>query len=264
MTATQSIPPERVLFQEIIPGGAMWSHALKRHNTLRMTTIEEAANVGMMLYNNDHPLDRLNLPDSLKAQHTAKLTAGHVLYSDMGHVLCSISADTCGWHDPLAGHSTARMVASKYGPSSYQQKRNDFHKNARDQFLIELAKWGLGKADLVANLNFFSKVAVDSEGNMQFVGANSTPGMYVDLRAEMNVLVVLNTCQHPMDPEPEYSPKPLHLTVWKSDPPPSDDPCRTSRPENERGFILTGTTPLVELAQLRATRCDMRLKKAYA
>jgi uncharacterized protein YcgI (DUF1989 family) len=125
------------------------------------------------------------------------------------------------------------------GPSSYQQERNDFHKNARNQFLIELGKWGLGKADLVANVNFFSKVAVDNDGKMQFADGNSTPGMYVDLRAEMNVLVVLNTCQHPMDPEPDYSPKSAHITVWKSEPPASDDPCRTSRPENERGFILT-------------------------
>ncbi len=85
----------------------MWSYALKRHHTLRVTDIESGANVGAMLYNLNHSLDRLNLPDTLKAQHTAKLTTGNVLLSDMGHVLCSISADTCGWHDPLAGHSTA-------------------------------------------------------------------------------------------------------------------------------------------------------------
>jgi len=239
MTNAQAIQEVHVLREENIPGGAMWSYALKRHHTLKVTAIESGANVGAMLYNLNHPLDRLNLPDTLKAQHTAKLTTGNVLLSDMGHVLCSISADTCGWHDPLAGHSTAALVRAKYGQSSYQEKRNAFHRNARDQFLIELGKWGLGKMDLVANINFFSKVTVDAEGRMQFVGGNSAAGSYIDLRAEMDTLLVLNTCQHPMDPDPQYNPKPVRIAVWKSDPPAANDPCRTACPENARGFALT-------------------------
>src|ERR1700720_610642 len=145
MTTAEMRPGIPFLFEEEIPGGAMWSYALKRYHTLRLTDLQGGVNVGAMLYRLDHPLDRLNLPDTLKAQHTAKLTAGNVLLSDLGHVLCSITEDTCGWHDPLAGHSTAAMVRAKYGLSSYQQERNAFHRNARDQFLIELGKWGLGK-----------------------------------------------------------------------------------------------------------------------
>jgi urea carboxylase-associated protein 2 len=239
MNTTQPIPTDRIVFEETIPGGAMWSGVLNRHRTLRLTDIAGGVNVSALLYNHDQPLDRLNLPDTLKAQHTAKLGRGYVLYSDMGRVLCSISADTCGWHDPLGGHSTAALVQSKYGTSAYQNERNAFHRNARDQFLIELGKWGLGKADLVANLNFFSKVVVDEAGKMRFEPGNSVAGNYIDLRGEMNVLVVLNTCQHPMDPDPRYHPKSLQLTVWKSDPPAANDLCRTFRPENERGFILT-------------------------
>jgi uncharacterized protein len=232
-------PAVRLLTEEDIPGGAMWSYALKRHHTLRLTAMESGANVGAMFYHLNNLLDRLNLPDTLKAQHTAKLTAGNVLLSDLGHVLCSITEDTCGWHDPLAGHATAAMVRAKYGPSSYQQERNGFHRNARDQFLIELGKWGLGKIDLVANINFFSKVKVSADGKMQFIGENSIAGSYVNLRAEMDTLVVLNTCQHPMDPDPLYHPKSVRSAIWKSDPPSSDDPCRTACSENARGFILT-------------------------
>lgn len=217
----------------------MGSYVLKRHHTLRLTANESGANVGAMLYNLNHPLDRLNLPDTLKAQHTAKLTSGNVLLSDMGHILCSISADTCGWHDPLAGHSTAAQVKAQYGQSSYQKERNAFHRNARDQFLIELGKWGLGKMDLVANINFFSKVTVDVEGRTHFVSGNSSSGSYVDLRAEMDTLLVFNTCQHPMDPDPQYNPKPVHIAIWQSRPPAADDPCRIACPENARGFILT-------------------------
>jgi urea carboxylase-associated protein 2 len=239
MKSDQLIPPDRILFEEVLPGGGMWSCSLQRHSTLRLTAQGDGANVGALFYNRDHFLDRLNLPDTLKAQHTAKLTAGHVLFSDMGHVLCSIIGDSIGWHDPLGGHANAAITESKYGLSTFQEARNAFHKNARDQFLIELGKWGLGKADLIANVNFFSKVTVDQEGRMQFAPGNSVRGDYVDLRAELNALVVLNTCPHPMDPNPVYAPKEVKLTVWKSDPPAANDRCRTSRPENERGFILT-------------------------
>jgi urea carboxylase-associated protein 2 len=239
MTTEQTIPGLQLLFAEDIPGGAMWSCTIRRHHALRLTAVEAGANVGAMLYNRNHPLDRLNLPDTLKAQHTAKLTTGNVLLSDLGHALCSISADTCGWHDPLAGHSTAALVRAKYGPSSYQKERNSFHRNARDQFLIELGKWGLGKLDLVANINFFSKVTVNDDGRMLFQSGHSAAGAYVDLRAEMDTLLILNTCQHPMDPDPNYNPKPVRIAIWKSDPPALDDPCRTACPENARAFTLT-------------------------
>ena len=92
MTTAETSPSVPVLFEEEIPGGAMWSYALKRYHTLRLTDLQGGVNVGAMLYRLDHPLDRLNLPDTLKAQHTAKLTTGNVLLSDMGHALCSISA----------------------------------------------------------------------------------------------------------------------------------------------------------------------------
>src|SRR5262245_28458570 len=191
-----SEPP--ILFEEHLPGGGLWSWLLRRHTTLRLTDIEGGANVGLMAYNADDPLDRLNLPDTLKAQYTAKLTRGHVLMSDMGRTLLSITADTCGWHDPLGGHDNAALVREKYGEHNYQQARNDWYRNAHDNFLVELGKHGLGARDLVANANFFSRLDADNEGHLTFRPGNSKAGDTVDLRAEMNVLVVLNTCQHPL------------------------------------------------------------------
>jgi urea carboxylase-associated protein 2 len=231
--------PEKILFEELLPGGGLWSWRLRRHQTLRITDLEGGANVGLMAYHAEAPLDRLNLPDTLKAQHTAKLTRGHVLMSDMGHTLFSITADTCGWHDPLGGHGNAALVERKYGRATYQEKRNDWFRNAHDNFLIELGKHGLGKRDLVANLNFFSQLDVDAEGKMTFHTGNSRAGDAVDLRAEMNVLVVLNSCQHPLDPNPQYAPKPVKLTVLATPPPGADDFCRNFRSENQRSFILT-------------------------
>jgi urea carboxylase-associated protein 2 len=179
------------------------------------------------------------MPDTLKAQHIARLTDGFVLYSDMGRVLCSITADTVGWHDPIGGCSNARLVAAKYGGARYQECRNEYHKNALDSFLVELGKWGLGPRDLVANVNFFSRVDVAADGSMSFHAGNSKAGAYVELRAEMNVLAIVNTCQHPLDPNPKYEPKPVGLSIRRVEAPGASDPCRLSRPENERGFTLT-------------------------
>lgn len=230
---------ETLLFEESVPGGGMWSFVLRRHLTLRITTEADGANVGLMAYNADAPLDRLNLPDTLKAQYTAKLMRGHVLMSDMGHALLSITADTVGWHDPLGGHGNAAHALSKYGKADYQTHRNDWHRNAHDNFLIELAKHGLGKRDLVGNANLFSRVDINSDGVMSFHPDNAKAGDSIDLRAEMNVLIVLNTCQHPLDPSPTYSPKPVKLSVLKTPTPAADDYCRNFRSENQRCFTLT-------------------------
>jgi urea carboxylase-associated protein 2 len=227
------------LFDELVQPGATWSHVLKRGTALRITDIEGGANAGAIFYNWENCAERYNMPDTLKAQHTAHLTSGHVLYSDMGRVLCSITSDSLGWHDPLSGCSNAALVRQKYGEARYQEYRNDCYKNAYDGFVIELAKYGLAARDLAAPINFFSKVSVDDGGSMHFAVRHSQPGDRVELRAEMNLLVILNTCQHPLDPNPSYQPKPVHLSIRKVDAPKPDDVCRMSRPENQRGFVLT-------------------------
>ena len=228
-----------VLWEELIQPGATWSHVLKRGTAVRITDMLGGANVGAMFYNAELPVERYNMPDTLKAQHIARLTKGFVLYSDMGRVLCSITGDTVGWHDPIGGCSNASLVRSKYGSATYQEFRNEYYKNARDGFLVELGKHGLDARDLVANVNFFSKVQVGLDGAMKFIPGHSAPGSYVELRAEMNVLAILNTCPHPLDPNSHYDPKPVRIEVRRVQSPGADDPCRVSRPENERGFTLT-------------------------
>jgi urea carboxylase-associated protein 2 len=185
------------------------------------------------------PGERYNMPDTLKAQYTAFLSRGRVLLSDMGRVLCSIVEDTCGWHDTLCGHSNAAVVASRHGHKPYSRARNDFHRNAHDNFLVELSKWGLGARDLGPNVNFFSKVVVDDDGNLSFVADHSAPGALVDLRAEMDVLVVLTAVAHPLDRSPVYAPRPVELVVSESAEPAADDLCRLSRPEAARAFENT-------------------------
>jgi urea carboxylase-associated protein 2 len=212
---------------------------LKRGTALRIEAIEDNANVGAIFLNADNPSERLNLPDTLKAQHIARLTTGSVLYSDMGRILCSITDDTLGWHDPLGGCSDAKLVEERYGKRSYQYAKNDWHQNALDGFLIELAKHGLNSRDLMMNVNFFSKVEVSEDGGMRFIQNHAPADVGVELRAEMNTLVILNTCQHPMDPSEVYAQRPVKLTIKQVEAPGPDDVCRNFRPENGRGFTLT-------------------------
>ena len=227
------------LFEDVVREGATWSHVLKRGTALRITDTVGGANVGALFYNWENTAERYNMPDTLKAQHIARLTRGCVLYSDMGRVLCSITDDTVGWHDPLSGCGNAAQARARYGVAGYQEARNEYVKNAFDGFVIELAKYGMTARDLTAPVNFFSRVVVRETGAVTFVPTRARGGAAVELRAEMNVLVVLNTCQHPLDPTPRYEPKPVSLSVRRVPPPAADDPCRVSCPENGRGFTLT-------------------------
>lgn len=228
----------RLVLMETLRGGQMWSRVVARGERLRLTDLEGGACVAALFFNAKQPLERYNMPDTLKAQHIARLTAGNVLYSDMGRVLFSIVADTAGWHDTITGHLTADASRKKYGAGTYQALRNDFFRNTRDNFLIELGKHGLGKRDVHANVNFFAKVAADADGNLSFAPSGGA-GASVELRAEMDVLVVLSNTPHPLDPSPKYAPKPVSLEVRLGPPAAEDDACRRSCPENERGFTLT-------------------------
>jgi len=226
-------------YRTTVKGGGMWSKVISRGKTLRLTDTEGGANVSLLLYNAYEKEERYNMPDTLKGQHTFRLTKGHCLHSDMGRIFCSITRDTSGWHDTACGCTDAEIVREKYGEKTYQDARDDFYRNARECFLIELAKWGLGKRDLVPNLNLFSKVTADREGRLHFCVGHASAGAAVDLRFEMDSLVVINTCQHPLDPLPGYAPKPVQLSVTKSETVAADDFCRVSCQENMRAFQNT-------------------------
>lgn len=231
--------PGAPLYQRTLTHAGMWSGVISRGKTLRLTDLEGGANVGLLLYNAAVPGERYNMPDTLKGQHIFHLRHPYCLHSDMGRLLASFTADTVGWHDTVCGCSDAALVTEKYGVKNYQTARNDWHRNARDCFLIELTKWGLGERDLVPNVNLFSKVVADDAGRLTFVPNHSPAGGRVDLRLEMDTLVVLNACPHPLDPDPEYRPRPIRLEVFRAAPAAPDDPCRRSRPENERAFRNT-------------------------
>ncbi|MFA5257515.1 MAG: urea amidolyase associated protein UAAP1 [Opitutales bacterium] len=229
---------DSLIYETLLPGGTMWSMVIGRHRVLRLTDVEGGANVGALFYNALERQERYNMPDTLKGQHIFHVHHPFCLHSDMGRVLASVTADTRGWHDTVCGCSSAALVQKKWGVRSYQEARNDWFRNGHDCFLIELAKWGLGERDLTANVNFFSRVVTDVDGGLHFV-ASGGAGDFVELRFEMDTLVVLNSCQHPLDPAAEYAPSPVGLAVYQGSEASADDACRNSCPENVRAFTST-------------------------
>jgi urea carboxylase-associated protein 2 len=230
---------DRVIHRQVLRGGAMWSRVLKRGHVLRLVDVEGGASVAALFYNARFPLERYNMPDTLKAQHIARLTRGYVLYSDMGRILASVVSDSCGWHDTISGHADAAWTEKRYGKGTYQALRNDWYRNTHDNFLVELGKYGLGKRDIVPNVNLFTKVVVAEDGGMTFVPGNSKPGDVVALRADSETLVVLSNTPHPLDPATSYAPRPVELTVERGHVAGPADECWQKRPENARGFELT-------------------------
>lgn len=226
-------------WEEEIPGGSHWSGVLRRGSLLRLIARGDDANVAALFYNREHPLERYNMADTLKAQHTAHLTTGCVCYSDMGRILCSIVADSCGWHDPVCGLTDDAMIEAQYGATSFQLHRNARYVSGRQAMLVELGKYGLGERDLVANINFFSKVVVDDEGVMLLARGHSHAGDHVDLRFEMDTLVLLHAGPHPLATGKTYAPPGIGLQVSAAPPVAADDVCRVRCPENTRGFINT-------------------------
>lgn len=226
------------LWEELVPGGNHWSGVLRRGTQLRFTDSGGGANVSLSLYNREEKIERLNIPDTLKGQHTAFLTRGHVLYSDMGRVMCSFTEDSLGWHDALCGPCDARDIEARFGARSYADARNEMLRSGRDGLLIELGKYGLGGRDLGMTANLFSKVIVTEGGALQFQPDNSRAGDFVVLRFEMDALLVLSTAPHRLDPS-EYAPSSVQLRLERAEPVAPDDECRTSCPQNERAFINT-------------------------
>jgi urea carboxylase-associated protein 2 len=181
---------------------------LTRGQTLRIVNDGATAGVSALFWNQDDTSERYNAGDTVKVQWSAAIGKGRVLLSDMGRVLMSVTEDSSGAHDALLGGSTAATNLSKYG--------NEATRNSRDNFILVIGKHGLGRRDVPPCITFFAPVRTDAAGRFTWQVGAVKPGDFVDLRAEMNVLVALSTCPHPLDPDPLWAPKPIRAIVWRS------------------------------------------------
>lgn len=230
-----------VIWSETMHPGGKWSGIIGRGKLIRLTAMEDGANVSMLLFHARDLSERYNMPDTLKAQHTAHLTRGNVLMSDNGRAMASIVQDDLGWHDPLGGYTMRESTDGKYGRSLYQEVRNDWLRSGQENLAVELTRNGLSSRDFSPVVNWFSKVVCDLEGNMQFVQGHGTAGQVVTLRTEMDLLVVFSNTPHPFDPCPDYPSVPVKIEVLPALDVDSQDYCVNYRPENRRAFDNTWT-----------------------
>ena len=222
------LSPGQVLHREIIPGGWYWSAVVPRGRTMRV--VGAGSSVSALLWNAHEPSERFNAADTVKVQWTVRVGAGHLLLSDMGRVMASITGDEHGRHDLLVGGSTRASNARRYG--------HDGHRNTRDNFLLAAGKHGLDRRDIPPCLSLFADVRADADGRLAWHGP-APAGRALDLRFEMDVIMALSNCPHPLDPAPAYAPQPVEATIYKPSPAPADDACRNSSPEAVRAFENT-------------------------
>lgn len=224
-----------------IPGGAAESLRLRRHRRLTLTCLGDGANVSLLIYGLDDPTERLNVPDTLKAQMTAKIAAPMALISDMGRALASVTGSSLDWHDAITGHGLPGTLEGRLGASSYAADANGWRRDARPALLDELWKHGLDRRDLHANLNLFSKVAPagDARGTLAYVPGHAAAGDWITLRAELDLLIVLSTAPHPLDPATSWPPAGIRLEVAEGPAPGAEDPVRIWRAETARALELS-------------------------
>lgn len=184
----------------IEPGG-YWSGIVKRGDRLRLTDLQGRQAVDFLCYNAADPSERYCATDTIKISGQIFIGKGSRLYSDMGNALFTVVEDSCGYHDTIGGCCSRESNRVRYGVADSP--------NCRDNFLRALQPHGLGKRDIVANLNFFMYVPVGPNGEMAIADGFSKPGDIVELRAEMDVLAVLSNCPQIYNPANGYRPTPI-------------------------------------------------------
>jgi uncharacterized protein len=214
------------LHVETIPGGWYWSTSLKAGDTIRIAQDHGPSAVSLVAWSLADPSERLNLPDTVKVQWTTAIAKGRVLFTDMGRVLFSVTEAASVAHDALVGGSTAASNAAKYAGD---------HRNTRDNFVLAAGKLGLDRRDIPSTITFFAPVRVDADGFLTWQEDLRVAHDYVELRAEMDLLLAFSNCPHPLDPHPRYAPNPVTITRFRA-PATADDLCRTATAEAVRGF----------------------------
>ncbi len=216
MTATairiheSTLQPAAAVLDHTLPAGEPYLLRFNKGQTLRIVDVEGNQAVDVIFYNANEPSEHYSATETLLRQGGIYLTTDSVLYSDEGNPMLTIVADTCGRHDTLGGACAAESNTVRY---ALQKK---FMHSCRDNYLIALqeADLGLGKRDIVPNVNFFMNVPVTADGQLTFADGVSAPGKYVELRAEMDILMLVSNCPQLNNPCNAYNPTPARFLLW--------------------------------------------------
>ncbi len=195
------------VLDEVHPPGEPWTGVVRRGQRLRITDLEGTQAVDTLFYNAADRSERYSAADTIRAQRGIFLTKGSVLLSSEERPMLEVVDDTCGRHDTVGGACSAESNTCRFG------HHTRYMHNCRDNFLVALARHGMGKRDLVPNINFFMHVPVTDDGRLDIVDGISRPGDRIELVAEMDVLVVISNCPQLNNPCNGWNPTPIRLTV---------------------------------------------------
>ena len=211
MIKESNLQPETASYRKIVPSGDYWMHVVKRGQTLRLVDVEGNQAADTLFYNADDPHERYSATDTIREQGNVYIGAGTNILSDLCRPMLTVTADTVGRHDTLGG-----ACATESNTVRYALEKKSMHA-CRDSYLLALAeneKFGLTKRDIGHNINFFMNVPVTPEGGLTFADGLSAPGKYVELRAVMNVIVLISNCPQLHNPCNAYNPTPIEVLVW--------------------------------------------------
>lgn len=205
------LDPAKAYFRKVIRAGDHYVGTMQRGETLRIVDLEGNQAVDTLFYNADRSEERYSAQATIVRQGGIYLSAGTELISSEGRVMLRIVADTCGRHDTLGGACAAESNMVRY---ALEKK---FMHNCRDSFLLGLANSGyaMDKRDLTANINFFMNVPVTAEGRLTFEDGVSAAGRYVEMQAEMNILILISNCPQLNNPCNAYNPTPAEILLWR-------------------------------------------------
>ena len=208
--AVSALDPKHAVYRHVIPAGEPWIYELRRGQYFRILDLGGNQAVDTLFYNAHDYADRYSAQDTIRAQRNLYLTTCTRLISTAGNTLLTIVADTCGRHDTLGG-----ACAQESNMVRYAIEKRHMHA-CRNSFLKAITEWdhGMTKRDITANINFFMNVPVTPEGGLTFEDGISEPGKYVEMRAEMDVLVLISNCPQLNNPCNAYNPTPVEVIVW--------------------------------------------------
>lgn len=199
-------------YRKVIPAGDFWLHEIKKGETLRIIDLEGNQAADTLFYDAHNPENRYSASDTIQHQAALYLTTGTQLISTRGDVLLSIVADTCGRHDTLGGACSRESNTMRYA-----HDKEPMHA-CRDSFICGIHHWHpqLGKRDITCNINFFMNVPVSPEGKLTFADGISSPGRYVELLAERDVVCLISNCPQLNNPCNAYNPTPVEAVIWSA------------------------------------------------
>jgi uncharacterized protein len=208
------LDPNHAVVNEICAAGEPWVKQVNKGQTFRIVDLEGNQAVDTLFFNANHALERYSATDTIRRQNKLYLTTGSQLNSNFGNPMLTIVADTCGRHDTLGGACAAESNTVRYALDKYPMhscRDNFLHALAHDPLCEQLV---MSKRDLPSNINFFMNVPVTEQGELEFVDGISAPGKYVEMRAEMDVMVLISNCPQLNNPCNAYNPTPIRLLIW--------------------------------------------------